>query len=301
MGLLDKLKQGLQKTKQVLFTDVRDLMKPGRLVNQNYLDEWEQRMIRTDMGIGATDQIIGEIREQYWSRVVDEGLDELIKNKLIELLQQDDAPLQNNPDGPTVLMVVGVNGSGKTTSIAKLANRFKTEGKRVLLGAGDTFRAAAVEQLKIWSERIGCDIVTGQPGADPASVAHLACEKALKENFDICIVDTAGRLQTQQNLMAELSKIQRVISKLIPGAPHEVLLVIDGTTGQNGISQAQHFTDAVACTGILLAKLDGTAKGGVIVAIKQSMELPVKFVGLGEQVDDIESFEPASFVEALFQ
>ena len=202
--------------------------------------------------------------------------------------------------GPTVVLVAGVNGAGKTTSIAKLAKMFLDQGKSVVLGAGDTFRAAAVEQLTIWADRLGATIVKGEPGSDPASVAYRAVETALAENIDVCIVDTAGRLQTQQNLMQELEKIRRSISKQIPDAPHEALLVLDATTGQNGISQAQHFTEAIGCTGIVLAKLDGTAKGGVVVAIRQTVGMPVKFIGVGEQFDDFAEFHPGQFVDALF-
>jgi fused signal recognition particle receptor len=198
-------------------------------------------------------------------------------------------------------MVCGVNGCGKTTSIAKLAHMFQREGKKVVLGAADTFRAAAVEQLTIWAERSGAEIVKGPQGADPASVAHRAVARAIEGRAEVCIVDTAGRLQTQQNLMQQLSKIHRVLGKQIPEAPHEVLLVLDATTGQNGISQAKHFTDAVKCTGIILAKLDGTAKGGVVVAIRQQVGLPVKFVGVGEKLDDLALFDPDSFVEAMFE
>jgi fused signal recognition particle receptor len=197
-------------------------------------------------------------------------------------------------------MVCGVNGAGKTTSIAKLAAMFKADGKSVLLGAGDTFRAAAVEQLTIWAQRLGVEIVTGEPGAHPASVAYRAVEQAAQKNIDVCIVDTAGRLQTQKNLMAELTKIQQSIRKVVPTAPHEVLLVLDATTGQNGISQAVNFTQAVDCTGIVLAKLDGTAKGGVVVAIRQQVGLPVKYVGVGEKPEDLALFKPAEFVDALF-
>jgi fused signal recognition particle receptor len=197
-------------------------------------------------------------------------------------------------------MVCGVNGAGKTTSIAKLAAMLKADGKSVVLGAGDTFRAAAVEQLTIWAKRLGVEIVTGESGAHPASVAYRAVEQALRDSIDVCIVDTAGRLQTQKNLMAELTKIQNSIRKLIPAAPHEVLLVLDATTGQNGISQAVNFTQAVDCTGIILAKLDGTAKGGVVVAIRQQAGLPVKYVGVGEKADDLALFQPAEFADALF-
>jgi fused signal recognition particle receptor len=216
-------------------------------------------------------------------------------------MAQPAEPIRFAPSGPTVVMVCGVNGSGKTTSIAKLANQFKSQGKKVVLGAADTFRAAAVEQLTVWAERLGVDIMTGPPGSDPASVAHRAVAKALESKADVAIVDTAGRLQTQYNLMQELAKIRRVMGKLIPEAPHEVLLVLDATTGQNGISQAKHFTEQVNCTGIILAKLDGTAKGGVVVAIRQQVGLPVKYVGVGEKADDLALFEPGPFVDALFE
>jgi fused signal recognition particle receptor len=198
-------------------------------------------------------------------------------------------------------MVAGVNGSGKTTSIAKLAAMFKEDGKRVVLGAADTFRAAAVEQLTIWAQRLGVEIVTGPSGSDPASVAHRTVGRAIELGADVCVVDTAGRLQTQQGLMQQLTKIHRVLSKQIPEAPHEVLLVLDATTGQNGISQAKHFTDAVRCTGIVLAKLDGTAKGGVVVAIRKQVGLPVKYIGVGESAEDLALFEPDRFVDALFE
>src|SRR5207302_1968652 len=200
----------------------------------------------------------------------------------------------------TVVMIVGVNGSGKTTTIAKLAHRLRADGKKVLVAACDTFRAAAVEQLTIWSERIGCEIVKNAQGSDPASVAHDACDKAKARGFDILIVDTAGRLHTQAHLMRELEKIHRIVTKQIEGAPHEVLLVLDATTGQNAIMQAEMFKKTVQCTGIILAKLDGTAKGGAIFAIKQKLGLPVKFIGVGEKLDDLEVFEPEAYVEALF-
>jgi fused signal recognition particle receptor len=200
-----------------------------------------------------------------------------------------------------VIMVAGVNGAGKTTSIAKLTAMFQAQGKSVVLGAGDTFRAAAVEQLTIWANRLGAQIVKGEPNSDPASVAHRAVATAIEAKADVCIVDTAGRLQTQQNLMQQLTKIHRVIGKQIAAAPHEVLLVLDATTGQNGISQAKHFTEAVHCTGIVLAKLDGTAKGGVVVAIRQQVGLPVKYVGVGERPEDLTLFVPDDFVEALFE
>ena len=215
-------------------------------------------------------------------------------------MAQSDQELRLAASGPTVIMVVGVNGSGKTTSIAKLASLFRGEGKRVVLGAGDTFRAAAVEQLTIWAERVGAEIVKGEMGGDPASVAHRATARAVETGADICILDTAGRLQSQANLMQQLSKIRKVAGKLIPEAPHEVLLVLDATAGQNAISQAKGFSEAAGCTGIVLSKLDGTAKGGVVIPIRQQFQLPVKFIGVGEGADDLMPFQPREFVEALF-
>jgi fused signal recognition particle receptor len=302
MGFFDKLKQGLSKTGRILKTDVRDLFKAeGRLIDQPFLDEMRAILFKTDMGYDAVEQIVDEVAKNFRGRVV--TLEQILatwKEKLRALMAQEDAPIRFADSGPTVIMVCGVNGSGKTTTIAKLAQLLKSQGKSVVLGAGDTFRAAAVEQLTIWSDRLGVPIVTGPAGSHPASVAYRAVEQAIKENIDVCIVDTAGRLQTQKNLMAELTKIQEAIRKQIPAAPHEVILVLDATTGQNGISQAIKFTEAVDCTGIVLAKLDGTAKGGVVVAIRQQVGLPVKYMGVGEKAEDIAPFAPDQFVEALF-
>ena len=302
MGLFDKFKRGLAKTKNVLKTDIRDLFKSeGRLIDDDFLDEMRAILFKTDMGYESVEEIVGEVSTRMRGRVVQ--LEEVVatwKTKLAELMEQDSAPIQFADSGPTVIMVCGVNGAGKTTSIAKLAHLLKDQGKSVVLGAGDTFRAAAVEQLTIWSQRLGVEIVTGEPGSHPASVAYRAVEHCLSTNADVCIVDTAGRLQTQKNLMAELTKIQDSIRKQIPAAPHEVLLVLDATTGQNGISQANKFTETVDCSGIVLAKLDGTAKGGVVVAIRQQVGLPVKYVGVGEGPEDWALFSPDDFVDALF-
>lgn len=302
MGFFDKFKQGLKKTANILNTDIRDLFKrEGRLVDEDFLSELFAVLIKTDMGVQAAKATVEEVRVNFRGRVV--HLNDVIeagKPKLKSLMAQPEQPIRFAPSGPTVIMVAGVNGSGKTTSIAKLSQLLKSQGKTVLLGAADTFRAAAVEQLTIWSQRLGVKIVTGPQGSDPASVAHRAVAAAIEDNVDVCIVDTAGRLQTQQNLMQELGKIHRVIGKLIPEAPHEVLLVIDATTGQNGISQAKHFTEAVKCTGIVLAKLDGTAKGGSVIAIRQQVNLPVKYVGVGERLDDLALFDSDSFIDALF-
>jgi fused signal recognition particle receptor len=302
MGLFDRLKQGLTKTSQILKTDVRDLFKAeGRLVDDAFLDELRAKLFKTDMGFDAVEQIIAQVATDFRARVVTmEQLLDTIKKKLRELLAQDDAPLKFAESGPTVIMICGVNGSGKTTTIAKLAQLLHGQGKKIVLGAGDTFRAAAVQQLTIWGDRIGVPVVKGEPNSHPASVAYRAVEEGIKTGADVVIVDTAGRLQTQKNLMAELTKIQEAIRKQIPAAPHEVILVLDATTGQNGISQASKFTEAVDCTGIVLAKLDGTAKGGVVVAIRQQVGLPVKYIGVGEKSEDLSPFLPDQFVDALF-
>ncbi len=303
MGLVDKFKQGLKKTTQLLNTDIRDLFKAeGRLVDEEFLDELFEILIRTDMGVQAAQETVDEIRTSFRGRVIQ--MDDVlghVRRKLKELMAQSPHPIAFADQGPTVIMVCGVNGSGKTTSIAKLARMFQADGKQVILGAADTFRAAADAQLGIWAERLGVEIVTGAQGSDPASVAHRAVARTIETGIDVCIVDTAGRLQTQQNLMQQLTKIHRVLGKQISEAPHEVLLVLDATTGQNGISQARHFTEAVHCTGIVLAKLDGTAKGGVVVAIRQQVGMPVKYVGVGEKAEDLALFEPDPFVDALFE
>jgi fused signal recognition particle receptor len=311
MGLLDRLKAGLKRTKDLLFTDVRDLFKSGEMLTEERLEQFFARLISTDMGVAAANSIREELRKEHLGRLVDvDAIWVTVKAQLKLLLKGGEGTSWNQAEPltalnlgeskPAVILVAGVNGVGKTTSIAKLANLLTKNGKTVVLAAGDTFRAAAVEQLTLWSKRLGCEIVTKPAGSDPASVAHAGCSRALEIGADVVIVDTAGRLQTQANLMKELEKIHRVISARVPGAPHEVLLVLDATTGQNGVLQAQAFSQAVHCTGLVLAKLDGTAKGGVVVAIRQSMNLPVKFVGVGEQIDDLEVFNAEQFVEALF-
>ena len=311
MGLFDRLKAGLEKTRDILRTDVRDLFKAGDVLDESLLEEFEGRLIRTDMGVAAANRITSRLREEHGGRTVDvDAIWDTIRSELRELLKSDEAttwdsenplsPLNKAESGPTVILVAGVNGVGKTTSIAKISNLLQKSGSKVVLAAGDTFRAAAVEQLTMWSERLGCDIVRKDSGADPASVAYEGAAKAVELNADYLIVDTAGRLQTQKNLMDELEKIRRVIQKVIPEAPHESLLVLDATTGQNGLSQAKSFSAAVECTGLVLAKLDGTARGGVTVAIRQEMGIPVKYIGVGEGIDDLELFDADGFVDALF-
>lgn len=311
MGFFDNLKSALKKTKDVLRTDVRDLLKAGEILDETKLEEFYRGLITTDMGVAAAGEVVDALRQEFGGRtVVPEKIWALVRERVKAILQGDasgrwDAhrplsPLNRAKTGPTVILVSGVNGVGKTTSIAKLARILHRTGSKVVLAAGDTFRAAAVEQLTMWSQRIGCQIVTKPAGSDPASVAFEGCEQAVQQQADFAIIDTAGRLQTQQNLMDELQKIHRVIGKRVEGAPHESLLVLDATTGQNGISQAAKFSEAAGCTGIILTKLDGTAKGGVVIAIRQKMGIPVKYIGVGEGIDDLQVFSPDDFVDALF-
>lgn len=303
MGLFSIIKEGLSRTVRALNTDVRDLFKTeGRLVDEDFLNELFEVLIKTDMGVTAATEAVDNVRHAFRGRVVKrEEVIEVIKSKLKELMRQEDVPVHFAASGPTVILFCGVNGSGKTTSIAKLTKLLRTKGNKIVLGAADTFRAAAVDQLIIWSKRLMVEIVTGPERSDPASVAHKTVARAIEVNADLCIIDTAGRLQTQKNLMNELEKIKRVISKQIPDAPHEVFLVLDATTGQNGLSQARHFTDSVSCTGIFLSKLDGTAKGGAAVAIRKDVGLPVRYIGIGEKADDIAEFDSNSFVDAMFE
>jgi fused signal recognition particle receptor len=302
-GIFGRFRTALKKTVNVLNTDIRDLVgKEGRLVDDEFLSELFALLIKTDMGGKPAGVIRDRIASDFRGRKVHmQQLVDSAKETVRGIMQQDSADIATASEGPTVVMVVGVNGAGKTTSIAKLTHRFVSEGNKVVLGAGDTFRAAAVEQLTVWAERMNAEIVTGRQGSDPASVAYKAVETAKNSGADICIVDTAGRLQTQSNLMQELGRIRRVIEKVIPEAPHEVLLVLDATAGQNAISQARGFSDAAGCTGIVLAKMDGTAKGGVAIPIREEFDLPVKFIGLGETPDALAAFDVEQYVDALFE
>ena len=294
---LERLKKSLAKTAQLF--NIRSWF--GRKVDQAFLEDLEKRLIQADVGVVATGRLIGRVREAFADQTADENLLAFVKAELKGLLV-DPRPgtLLVVPKPPSVYLIAGVNGSGKTTSIAKLAQHLKDQGKTILLAACDTFRTAAADQLSIWAARAGCEIVKGSPGADPASVAHDACQRALARHVDVLIVDTAGRLHTQTHLMRKLEKIRNVIQRLIPGSPHEVLLVIDATNGQNAIRQAEVFTQSIGCTGVILTKLDGTAKGGVVVAVRQTMNLPVKFIGIGEALDDLQPFDADIFVESLF-
>ncbi len=297
---IEKLAAGLKKTKEKLFGSLRTLL-GGRQLSEELLEELEEKLIEADMGVATAAQIRSDLQLAYKEKRLSKG-DEVIdflKQELKSYWPPVDRSVRFAPEGPTVILIAGINGSGKTTSVAKLTWHFKNQGKRVILAAADTFRAAAVEQLTIWADRLGVEIIKGS-GADPAAVVFDACDAARARGADILLVDTAGRLHTQDNLMRELTKIRNVVAKKIPGAPHEVLLVLDATTGQNAINQAKAFTAAIDVTGIMLAKLDGTAKGGIVVAIRNEVKLPVKFIGLGEKYEDIEPFDPDQFVDALF-
>ncbi len=298
-SIFSKVKQGLSRTRQV-FSKVTSLFRLHGRVDRKFLDELEAQLYQADLGNEATTTIVDRVRQAFQDKEINGDVEAFVKGQLRDLLTSSDEAIHYNPHGPTVILVAGVNGSGKTTSIAKLAKRFQSEGRKVIVAACDTFRAAAVEQLTIWSQRIGCEIVKNQQGSDPASVAFDACERAKARGLDVVIVDTAGRLHTQAHLMRELDKIRRAVARTIEGAPHEVLLVLDATTGQNAIVQAEKFKQTIQCTGIVLAKLDGTAKGGAIFGIKQKLGLPVRFVGVGEQLDDLEPFDAETYVEALF-
>jgi fused signal recognition particle receptor len=306
MGIFSKtaefLKERLSKTRSKISSSLSSVLSFGRKIDDDLLNELEETLIKDDIGVETTDKLITELRQAYKDRKIakSEEVIPFLKDHMKTYWPAQDRALRTAPSGPTVILVAGVNGTGKTTSIAKLAYMLNRNGKKVIVAACDTFRAAAVEQLSIWADRIGVQIVKHQTGSDPAAVAFDACEAATARNADILILDTAGRLHTKKDLMLQLTKIRDVVAKKIPGAPHEVLLVLDGTTGQNAISQAQLFTEAINVTGIFLAKLDGTARGGIVIAIKDHLNIPVKFVGLGEKPEDIAEFDPANFVEALF-
>ena len=299
---LEKLKGGLAKSRQKINDSLKSVLTLGRKIDEGLLDELEEKLISDDLGVETTMGLIEDLRTAWKEKKITSAEDVLpfLKDELVSYWPDRDRQLHFADNPPTVIMITGVNGSGKTTSVAKLAALLAGQGKSVILAACDTFRAAAVEQLTIWSDRTNVQIVKHQQGSDPAAVAFDACDATAARQADVLLIDTAGRLHTQQNLMRELTKIRDVVARKIPGAPHEVLLVLDATTGQNAVNQAKMFTEAVQLTGIMLAKLDGTAKGGIVIAIRKQVNLPVKFVGLGEKCEDIEPFEPESFVEALF-
>ncbi len=299
---VDFFKSGLGKTRDKITSSLSSILTLGRNIDDKLLDDLEETLISDDIGVETTAKLISDLRQAYKERKIrrTDDIIPFLKEHMKSYWPDVDRQLRYAQSGPTVILVAGVNGSGKTTSIAKLAYILSRNDKNVIVAACDTFRAAAVEQLSIWAERIGVQIVKQKTGSDPAAVAYDACEAALARNADFLILDTAGRLHTQKELMRELTKIRDVVTKKIPTAPHEVLLVLDSTTGQNAIAQAKIFTQAVDVSGIFLAKLDGTARGGIVIAIKDQLNIPVKFVGLGEKPTDIAEFDPEKFVEALF-
>jgi fused signal recognition particle receptor len=300
--LLDRLKAGIEKTRAGLVDRLDDLS-GRREIDADVLDELEYALITADIGVKTTTEIIDQVRLRVDRKLINDPseLKSLIREHLLNVLQENESPMPHVTEPPAVVMVVGVNGAGKTTTIGKLANRYRGEGRGVLLCAADTFRAAAIEQLEVWGTRTGTEVIRQQQGTDPSAVLFNALQAAKARKVDYVIVDTAGRLHTKDNLMAELEKMRRTSRKVIPEAPHEVLLVIDATTGQNGLEQARRFTETSGVTGIVLTKLDGTAKGGVVIAISRELRLPIRFVGVGEKVDDLLPFDPELFVQSLFQ
>ncbi|MCD8194719.1 MAG: signal recognition particle-docking protein FtsY [Coprobacillus sp.] len=301
----DKYVSGMAKSRENFSAKLDKLSSKYKKVNQDYFDNLEEILIEADVGVNLSFKIIESVLDEAKKQKLEnpKDINELLIDTMFESYQDSGEVVQNDirfvDNGPTVLLVVGVNGVGKTTSIAKLANRYKNQGKKVMLCAADTFRAAAVEQLTIWANRLGIEIVNGEPNADPASVCYEAARRAKQENVDLLIVDTAGRLQNKTNLMDELAKMRRVLSKEIEGAPHETFLIIDGTTGQNGVIQAKQFNEVCNITGIVITKMDGTSKGGIILAIRDQLGIPVRFIGLGEKIDDLEEFDLDQYLYGL--
>jgi len=302
-GLFDRMKEAVSRTRQNLSERIDEVVAFSKEIDRNTLDDLEATLIAADLGSATTHQVLEKLRERADRKQIKDvdELKRLLKEELLSILNAANTPPVERPEGvPEVVLVVGVNGTGKTTTIGKLAQTVRSQGKTALLCAADTFRAAAIEQLEIWGERTGTEVIRTKPGGDPAAVLYDALQAANARHTDCVIVDTAGRLHTKSNLMAELEKMRRAAQRLIPGAPHEVLLVIDATTGQNGLQQAKQFTDAAAVTGVVLTKLDGTAKGGVVIAIARELGLPVRYVGVGEKAGDLLPFDPQEFVDSLF-
>jgi fused signal recognition particle receptor len=302
-SLLEKLKSGVQKTRAGLVNALEDALQGRKEIDAELLDELENTLISADIGVRTTEEILERIRQRVERHQLGDAaeLKGLIREHLLEILAASERAPAHVAEPPAVILMVGVNGSGKTTTIGKLAQRFKNEHRSVLLCAADTFRAAAIEQLEVWAERSGAQLVRQGPGSDPSAVVFDAVQAAKARKVDCVIVDTAGRLQTKENLMVELHKMTRTARKVIPDAPHEVLLVLDATTGQNGLEQARKFTESSGVTGIVLTKLDGTAKGGIVVAIARELNLPIRYVGVGEKVDDLLPFDSEKFIESLFE
>lgn len=303
-SVTEKFKDGLTKTRDSFAGKMNDLVKDYRTVDEDFFEELEEILISADVGVNTVMVLIDELKDEARTRNIKDAVDiqPVISEKLAEMLQksEEETDLNMQENELTVILFVGVNGVGKTTTIGKLAHKFKQEGKSVLLAAGDTFRAGAIEQLEVWGERAGVEVIKQHAGSDPAAVMYDAVQSAKARKTDVLLCDTAGRLQNKVNLMSELEKVKRVITRELPNAPHEVLLVLDATTGQNALSQAKTFKQATDVSGIVLTKLDGTAKGGIVLAIRHELDIPVKFVGLGEGIDDLQKFQSDQYVHGLF-
>jgi fused signal recognition particle receptor len=302
-SFLDRMKEAVTRTRENLGERIEQVVSIGKEIDRNTLDDLEATLIGADLGSTTTQEVLSKLRDKADRKQIKDvdELKRLLKEELLAILTaSNNAPVKKVNDGPEVILVVGVNGTGKTTTIGKLSQVFRSQGKTVLLAAADTFRAAAIDQLEIWGQRTGTEVIRTKPGGDPSAVLFDALQAAATRHTDYVIVDTAGRLHNKSNLMAELEKMRRTAQRIIPGAPHETLLVMDATTGQNGLQQARQFTDAAGVTGIVLTKLDGTAKGGVVVAISRELGLPVRYVGVGEKVGDLLPFDPKDFVDSLF-
>lgn len=302
MGFFEKLKQGLTKTKEAINNQINNVFSNFRKVDEELLEELEEALIMSDVGAETSMKVIDNLRNKIKLEKIEDAdlVKEALKKEIENILTEKDTRMIINTK-PSIIMVVGVNGAGKTTSIGKMAASLKKDGKKVLVAAADTFRAAAIEQLEVWTDRANVDILKKSEGSDPASVVFDAARKAKNEDYDVLIVDTAGRLHTKKNLMEELNKIERVIEKELPEASKEILIVLDGTTGQNALIQAKEFSEVTKITGIILTKLDGTAKGGVVIGICSELNVPVKFIGVGEQIDDLQIFNAKDFANALFE
>jgi fused signal recognition particle receptor len=301
-GIFERFKLGLSKTRQNIGGKIDTLIKSTRKLDEDFFEELEEILIQADVGMDTSLALVDKTRTTVKKQKINDPLQvtELLQNAIADVMGTEQVPLNIATDKPTIILVVGVNGAGKTTTIAKLAHKFKQEKKKVVLAAGDTFRAAAIDQLQIWADRTGVELIKHQEGADPGAVVYDAISAARARKADILIIDTAGRLQNKTNLMKEISKIRKVIEKEMPAAPHEVLLVLDATTGQNAISQARIFSEATGVSGIVLTKLDGTAKGGIVIAVARELGIPVKLVGIGEGMEDLREFSPEVFARALF-
>jgi fused signal recognition particle receptor len=301
-GFFQRLKQGLFKTHQGLVSKIDQLIAGKKKIDDDLLTELEEILITSDIGVKTTQELLHNVAVKVQRKELEDAdlLKKNLQEQMLHILSQQENPLNLSTARPFVIIVIGVNGTGKTTTIGKMAQKFKAQGKSVLLVAADTFRAAAIEQLEIWGQRAGCDVIKQKSGSDPSAVVFDGLKAAKSRGIDVVIVDTAGRLHTKVNLMEELKKVKRIMGREIPGAPHEILLVLDATTGQNSISQAKIFNQGVGVTGIALTKLDGTAKGGILIAISDELKIPLRYIGIGEKLDDLREFNARDFVEALF-